>query len=195
MLPPKKGPSPNIVKPLSRKAKKGHRGFAVTERPSPHRRRMGERNDMLKWSDCVKIFSSLPLPPAVPEDDDGGWKRSCRGGCPEPKATTDKSDFAFNCIVMPPSGISPSWNKADNRRSLKRRLISFLHPFRDFATVRGIHPADASPVLCQTVVRRGKKPLTLGIAWKSANVNVESKLDAELIEERLGRRPYVGEAR
>jgi len=96
---------------------------------------------------------------------------------------------------MPPSGVSPSWNKADNRGSLERRFVGFPHPVADGATVRWVHPAFALPVLLQPVDLRREIAPALGIAWQGTDIEFEAKFGVQKVEDPLGRRPLVGETR
>ena len=139
--------------------------------------------------------SSSPLPPAISEDDDGGRKWSGRCGRTEAEPSPDEPDFTFGGILMPPSGIGTGGNKADDGRSLERRVEGLLHPLGDFPAVGRVHPADPLPLLTQAVRSRREVTSAFGVFRKGTNIQVEAKLGIQAVEYRLRRGPNIGQTR
>jgi hypothetical protein len=116
------------------------------------------------------------------KNDDGRREWSATLGLPESEASANQPDLAPHCEVVPPPGVGPGRDKADDSCSFEGCRVGFRHPNREGGTIRWVHPTDSPPGLRQAVLLRRKEMPALCILRGCTNVDLEAELRVEIAE-------------
>ncbi len=126
-----------------------------------------------------------------PENHKSGRERRTVLLSSEFQPSSDEAHFPAYCVIVPPCRIGACRNKTDYCCAAFRALVCLAHPVSDLPTIRWIHPANAAPFFCESVLFRREVPGAFRIFGKCANVKFKTKFKGQLVEEILRRGPYV----
>ena len=102
------------------------------------------------------------------------------------EAPAQKAYLSFYAVIPPPRGIRPGRDKANDQSACVRGRVRLCYPFWDVIAIRRIHPANASPVLRQSVLLLSEVARALGVFVGRAHVQVEVKFLVNLLKSPKG---------
>jgi hypothetical protein len=121
------------------------------------------------------------------------WERGSISRVTELQAPPEKSSLCRHDIAMEPASVCSGRKQANHGCAALGRLISFLHPTSDLATVRWIHEYDVvGPVLFQSILCDGKVAWAETILVRGARVQRKTEFCIHTFVEPAGRAPLWG---